>query len=268
MRQPLQKITRIKYKIQPAEKMLKHLRKVLSGTSDLVTEMGAAQAYDIWAGHYDWQPGNLMLDLDQQIFTQLFDNRLIKEGSIADIGCGTGRHWPIMMQGRPKRITGFDVSSGMLDKLKEKFPDADARLIADNYFLDIPDDCFDTLVSTLTVAHIQNLEEALYAWCRILKPVSEIILTDFHPEMLVSGGKRTFRHLHQTVAVQNYVHMVGTISSILASFGFTLISEKEIQINESVKHYYEQKNALPVYERFFGMPVIYGLHFKRRYDPR
>jgi hypothetical protein len=45
------------------------------------------------------------------------------------------------------------------------------------------------------------------------------------------------------------------------------VAEEEIKIDETVKHYYAQQNALKVYEQFKGFPVIYGIHLKRGDDP-
>jgi hypothetical protein len=65
------------------------------------------------------------------------------------------------------------------------------------------------------------------------------------------------------LAVKNFVHPIFAIKSILYKNGFRMIDEQEVRIDESVKHYYSQQNALKVYERFKGFPVIYGIHLKR-----
>jgi ubiquinone/menaquinone biosynthesis C-methylase UbiE len=193
-----------------------------------VNEKDVVEAYDLWAANYDSQPGNLMLDLDEFLFNNLLGNVDIDNKNIADIGCGTGRHWPKIFDEKPASVTGFDVSPGMLEKLKLKFPGAQTEVITDNLFSKIEDQAFGVIISTLTVAHIENIEEALRAWCRILSSKGDLIITDFHPEILAVGGKRTFNHQNSRIA-----------------------------------HYYRQQNALAVYEKFKGFPVIYGMHFRR-----
>jgi len=49
-------------------------------------ETDPRRAYDLWAGGYDSQPGNLMLDLDEKLFSELIDPLDIKGAVIADIG--------------------------------------------------------------------------------------------------------------------------------------------------------------------------------------
>ena len=54
---------------------------------------GPETAYDLWSEKYDHQPDNLMLALDEEIFSALLEGLNLQNKIIADIGCGTGRHW-------------------------------------------------------------------------------------------------------------------------------------------------------------------------------
>ncbi len=204
-----------------------------------------------------------MLDMDETLFPELLGGLLLDNKQVADIGCGTGRHWAKLFQANPGSLTGFDVSGGMLQRLQEKFPAAHTRKITDNRFTDVADGTFDVIVSTLTVAHIQDIAEALSAWSRILKKEADMIITDFHPDVLAQGGKRTFQHQNKPMAVTNFVHRVEDIEQLLAGHGFRLVERKERIVDESVKHYYRAKNALPLYEQYKGARMIYGLHVRR-----
>lgn len=245
--------------------MLQELKKYLAKglLRSRIPEKEAGAAYDLWSANYDNQPGNLMLDLDEKLFSRLLENTCLKGKKVADIGCGTGRHWGKILQQHPDNLAGFDVSAGMLQRLREKFPEAEVHLINDDRLPNVPTDSFDVITSTLTVAHIEDLEQALLAWCRILKTDGEILITDFHPDSLASGGKRTFKHGNGHIAVRNFVHTVQFIKDFMAAHHYELINEAQLMIDESVKHYYEQQQAMHVYKKFEGMPIIYGLHFKR-----
>lgn len=232
-------------------------------SSSRVREYGVVKAYDLWAGSYDTQPGNLMLDLDESVFSQLLASADIKNKRVADIGCGTGRHWPKLLAGNPATLTGFDVSPGMLDKLKVKFPAAEVCTITDNQFLNVDSGSFDLVVSTLTVAHIANIREALDAWSRIAADEADIIITDFHPDALAFGGKRTFKYKNTQVAVRNFVHQLQYLREILEKKGFKVVNALEKKVDESVKHYYKAQNALHVFEKFNSLPIIYGIHLRR-----
>ncbi len=223
----------------------------------------AAAAYDTWSASYDHQPGNLMLDLDEQLFAELTKNTPLQQKKIADVGCGTGRHWPRIYAAQPALIMGFDVSAGMLAQLALKFPAAVTQQITDNRLQMVPDAFADCLLSTLTVAHIKNIEEAIAAWVRITKKDADMFITDFHPDMLAKGGKRSFRHQGKSLSVVNYVHSLPKLKKIFARYGLRVMQQIERTVDEEVKHYYAAQDALPVYERFKGMPVIYGLHVKK-----
>lgn len=243
--------------------MLDTIKKYFHKSDTLIFEKNAEDAYDLWSENYDDQPGNLMLDLDEIIFSELLKEINIKNKIVADIGCGTGRHWEKIFSEHPKSLTGFDISEGMLNKLKEKFPSARVKKISDNIFKKEPDNYYDVIISTLTIAHIENVSEAIAAWSRILKKGGDIFITDFHPALLAHGGKRTFKVDQHHFVVTNFVHSVDEINNLLRAANLFIINKIEKRIDEPVKHYYQNQNALDIFNKFKGEPVIYGLHAKK-----
>jgi len=242
---------------------LASLKKLVTGDNSCAVERSPGEAYNLWSNSYDNQPGNLMLDLDEIIFSKLFNSIHIENRLVADIGCGTGRHWQKIYNRQPARLTGFDISGGMLEVLKQKFPQSTTVSITNNLFENIPGSSYDLIISTLTVGHIKDIEEAINAWCRILKSDGEMIITDFHPDMLAQGGRRSFMHKGKHFYVTNYVHSLYTIKKMFNENGFIVQQLEERYIDNSIKEYYARQNALPVFEKFKGMPVIYGMHLKR-----
>jgi len=222
-----------------------------------------AEAYDLWSTQYDRQPDNLMLHLDNLLFEHYLEIIPFSGRIILDIGCGTGRHWAKVMEQHPAQLVGYDVSDGMLRELKKKFPDADTHLVTDSLLSAIRDESADVIISTLTIAHIENIDEAIGAWSRILKIGGHLVLTDFHPAVLQAGGKRNFKTSGKTIEIRNYVHPIATIRESARRHDLVFIDYEEKLIDESVRHFYEKQQALPVYERFRNMPIIYGLHFQK-----
>jgi len=226
-------------------------------------ETDPRKAYDLWATGYDAQPGNLMLDMDEDLFAGFLSETIISGKWVADIGCGTGRHWKKIMQKNPERLIGYDVSRGMLDKLKQKFPGAETHVIKDHLLGGLENNSCDLLISTLAIAHIPAIEKALLEWNRVLKPGGELIITDYHPEALAKGGKRTFKHEGRLVAVKNYIHPVEKIRLLVKQLQFKELRFTERVIDDSVKGYYERQNALQLFEQFRDVPIIYGIHLKK-----
>ena len=102
---------------------------------------------------------------------------------VLDLGCGTGleleEYWPLNPSAK---VTGIDLSQGMLAELKRKFADKDMTLICGSYF-DVPlGECaFDAAVSVESLHHFTKEEKTpLYAKLRAaLKENGYFILTDY-----------------------------------------------------------------------------------------
>jgi ubiquinone/menaquinone biosynthesis C-methylase UbiE len=244
--------------------MIAAIKKLLHKTGSGHSEKNAVDAYNAWSQSYDSQPGNLMLALDEMLFSDLLERLDLRERTIADVGCGTGRHWPKLFQRQPLKLMGFDLSRGMLKQLRIKYPGAHAELTSNNLLLTVPDQSVDCLISTLTIAHIRNIDEAIAAWSRVLKPDGDLIITDFHPEILSRGGKRDFTYHGRTWSVTNYIHPVDVVLSLCKKYALEPVIQVEKKIDEDVRHFYVSRNALPVYDRFRDLPVIYGMLLKKK----
>ena len=106
-----------------------------------------------------------------------------KNCRILDLGCGTGlelqEYYPLNPSAK---VTGIDLSQGMLSALKKKFADKDITLICDSYF-DVPFgvSLFDGAVSVESLHHFTKEEKLpLYSKLhRALKDDGYFVLTDY-----------------------------------------------------------------------------------------
>jgi ubiquinone/menaquinone biosynthesis C-methylase UbiE len=243
--------------------LLQKIKRYLSGIAAVKKEeANPAAGYNLWADNYDAQPDNLMLALDEMVFGELLSSIDINNKSVADVGCGTGRHWQKLFNGNPDAVIGFDVSANMLAMLQQKFPNTQTHLIQGHLLPALNNSC-EVLISTLTIAHIENATAAMHEWARIVKPGGDIIITDYHPAALAKGAKRTFNYNGKTVAVKNYVHPIAEILALAKQLNLQVLRLIEKNIDNSMRHYYEKQNALSVFEKWKGTPVIYGLHIKK-----
>ena len=102
---------------------------------------------------------------------------------VLDLGCGTGLELQEYYTQNPlARVTGIDLSQGMLDELKRKFAGKDINLILGSYF-DVPfgENLFDAAVSVESLHHFTKEEKlALYSKLHAaLKDNGCFILTDY-----------------------------------------------------------------------------------------
>jgi len=204
--------------------------------------------------------------MDALLLDRLIQKGILNGKRLADIGCGTGRHWKKFESQYPEQIVGFDESEGMLSILHSKFPKHQIVKIKGDQFPVNFQNRFDIIISTLTLAHIKNLKKAMIAWAKLLDIGGEIIITDYHPDLLNKGGKRTFAFEKKSISIKNYIHPLDLIIEIWTGLGFTLIHRDQIYIDESIRSYYENKNSLALYEKFKGTPLIYSLYFRKGKD--
>jgi ubiquinone/menaquinone biosynthesis C-methylase UbiE len=225
----------------------------------------AANAYDLWASKYDEENDNLVFDLEGEILDSILGKAELKNKIILDYGCGTGRNRETLLSFKPKNIIGCDVSKEMLGKLKVKFPDEEVFLIDNPGKPELPiaGNSFDIIFSTLVIAHSKNIKKVFELWERLLKKNGEIILTDLHPEVLSKGGKRTFNLENKTYEVKNYIHSIYEIKNICSEFNLKISELLEKHIDENVKSFYERNNALHIYEKFKGLPLVYGMLIRK-----
>ena len=102
---------------------------------------------------------------------------------ILDLGCGTGLELGYYFEKVPTaKVTGIDLAAGMLNALREKFPDKSLTLVQGSYF-DIPlgENTFDAAVSVESLHHFTKEEKVpLYEKVHAaLKPEGYLILTDY-----------------------------------------------------------------------------------------
>lgn len=106
-----------------------------------------------------------------------------EECCVLDLGCGTGLELESYYLRCPSaKVTGIDLSTGMLDALRRKFSGKDITLVVGSYF-DVPfgEGMFDAAVSVESLHHFTKEEKLpLYAkLCSALKEDGHFVLTDY-----------------------------------------------------------------------------------------
>ena len=222
-----------------------------------------AAAYDLWASSYDSESDNVVLHLEQDVFSRLLKPLHLNGRTVMDFGCGTGRHWHEILERKPASLSGYDVSAKMLHRLKEKFPDAQTLLLNDGMLNETAAASIDVLTSTLVLAHVPSVEKVFQEWSRVVKTGGDILITDFHPAALAHGADRTFRHEGRLISVKSYPHAMESIRSAAKALGWHEIEFTEVKIDQAVEPYYKDRQAETLYERFRGVPLVYGLLLKK-----
>lgn len=221
------------------------------------------EGYDRWAATYDAQPENVVFALESPLFSELLARVAIEGNIVVDIGCGTGRHWPEILSRTPAELIGVDPSPLMLERLKAHYPDARVMCGEGDHLPEIAGASCDLIISTLALAHIPAAACAIGEWGRILRRGGAMLITDFHPEAIGAGMKRTFVSGGQTIEIEHHTTDLERLRQIAAECGLTAVFAAERAIDESVRPLFERAQYLKAYEKHKGQPLVFGMHFTK-----
>ena len=228
------------------------------------TKIRAERAYSLWAQSYDdKRSDNVVLVLDERLFSRLLERIEIRGKVVVDFGCGTGHYWPRLMSCEPVRLVGLDLSHAMLKRLITKNPQADVCQVSSGP-LPLRSDSCDVIVSNVTLGYIKNVGGLWREWHRILRIGGDVVVTDIHPSTArLLGFRRTFfcdGHSHE---IESYVHAEEDQMRLARDTGFEVIWRSEQSVDDSVKRLYEGQQADVLFEKTRGLPLMLGMCLRK-----
>lgn len=113
--------------------------------------------------------------------------KLLRQGNpkhILDIATGTADFAVEAMKLNPEKVTGIDISEGMLsfgrEKIKKKGLENRIELmLGDSENLAFPDESFDAITVGFGVRNFENLEKGLSEMLRVLRPGGTAVILEF-----------------------------------------------------------------------------------------
>lgn len=144
-----------------------------------------ALMFDNISGRYDFLNHFLSLGIDK-IWRRKAINTLreFNPKQILDVATGTGDFAIQSLTLNPEKVTGIDISEGMLEKGREKIKrkslSEKVELIAgDSENLPFEENKFDAVTVAFGVRNFENLEKGLQEIFRVLKPNGHIVVLEF-----------------------------------------------------------------------------------------
>jgi malonyl-CoA O-methyltransferase len=178
-------------------------------TRPLILEPEAA--YALWAASYPAHAHNPVMQAEERAMLALLPTDL-REHTVLDAGCGSGRYLRHAARRGAMRLTGVDLSVPMLDRAYDEL--ADLRLEVELSLLrgslvELPvDDAWaDFTVSGLVLGHIEDLPRALAELRRATRPGGTLLCSDFHPTGHALGWLRDFKAGGERYAARHTPHL-------------------------------------------------------------
>jgi 2-polyprenyl-3-methyl-5-hydroxy-6-metoxy-1,4-benzoquinol methylase len=173
--------------------ILAHIEQRMAETapSSIALEVVPTQAgYDRWAEIYDGEDNPLVL-LEEELFPSLLGD--VSGLSIADIGCGTGRH-ALPWAAAGARVTAVDFSEGMLEKARAKPGAETIRFLCHDLSKPFPleSHAFARVCCCLVLDHISDPEAFFSELARLCRPDGFIAISVMHPAMMLKGVQARF----------------------------------------------------------------------------
>jgi demethylmenaquinone methyltransferase / 2-methoxy-6-polyprenyl-1,4-benzoquinol methylase len=156
-----------------------------------------ARMFDNISGNYDFLNHFLSLGIDiawrRKAIAQL---KSLQPKIILDVATGTGDFAVEALSLHPDKITGIDISGGMLavgrKKMSEKGLNDTIELIqGDSESLPFGENKFDAVIVAFGVRNFENLERGLSEMLRVLRPGGKLVVLEFSKPTTFP-----FRHLY------------------------------------------------------------------------
>ncbi|WP_421876214.1 bifunctional demethylmenaquinone methyltransferase/2-methoxy-6-polyprenyl-1,4-benzoquinol methylase UbiE [Marinoscillum sp.] len=200
-----------------------------------------ANMFDNISGKYDFLNHFLSMGID--IAWRKKAIKLLKKDQpkqILDIATGTGDFAIEALKLNPDKVTGVDISEGMLavgrEKMKKRnLSDKIELLSGDSEQLQFEDNKFDAVIVSFGVRNFENLEKGLSDMHRVLKPGGKTVILEFSkPKMF------PFKQLYSFYFKWILPKIGNTISKDQAAYTY---------LPESVREFPDGQNFLQILEK-------------------
>lgn len=179
---------------------------------------------DVLHGYAKWAPvygrANPLVMVEEPVVRSALDT-WPRPATVLDAACGTGRH-AAYLAAHGHMVTGLDVSPDMLAVAREQVPGVrfvEAPLVP----LPFEDGEFDGALCALALSHVPDPTDAIAELARVVRPRGPLLISDFHPFMVLLGGQGGFRAEDGTSGfVTSYAHLAGSALDAFARAGLSV----------------------------------------------
>jgi len=189
------------------------------------------ESYDRWADLYDAYV-NSTVAIDDLYFPPVYAH--LSGLRVLDIGCGTGRH-TIRLAKAGNRVTGIDLSPGMLAVAREKLSGLDVALIEGDVLLAPLPDVYDAVVTALVLEHIAEPAAFFARVAELLVPGGGFYISEIHPARIAGGTRANFVDANgEAVKLQSFAHSEADIRGAAEGAGLRILTHTDVYGGEAL----------------------------------
>lgn len=220
-----------------------------------------AQMFDNISGGYDGLNRVISFGVDVKWRKKVLKLVLAKNPkNILDIATGTG-DLAIMMAGtKAEKITGIDISGGMLEVGRKKIAAKNLSgriemLLADSESIPFPDNTFDAITVGFGIRNFEHLEQGLSEILRVLKPNGVFVILE------TSVPEKTPFKQGYAFYTKNILPLIGRLfSKDNAAYGYLSESASVFPYGETLNNILRKIGFIDVVSmpQTFGVATIYS----------
>ena len=228
--------------------------------------VSAAEGYECWAPIYDQVP-NPLLAREERHLLPLLTN--LREQSVLDVACGTGRWLEKVMEQGCRSAVGIDCSAAMLRVAGSKHALRGRLVRADCQDLPLP--CaFDVAICSFALGHIQDLGSIVRELARVTKPDADIFVSDLHPEAYARGWRVGFREGATAVEIEMQSRAVPEVVHTFCANLFSFQVQETLWLGEPERSLFAKAGKSHLFIEACTLPAVLFCHFRRagKYEER
>ena len=226
------------------------------------------QAYALWAPTYGAETA--VSYLEDAVVAEL--GVATAGRRVLDVGCGTGRRLATVAappaRGAAALAVGVDATPEMLGQRTAPVLVAAADVRA----LPFAPRRFDVVWCRLVVGHVAELAAAYAELARVCAAGGTVIVTDFHPDAVAAGHRRTFRDPTGAVReIEHHVHAREAHVRAAGEAGLALAAAREGRVGERIREFYVRRaeagggrTGSDVYREQLGLALVLALAWEKR----
>src|SRR6185369_3627903 len=210
------------------------------------------EAYRRWAPGWETDPSPIV-SLESRYLKSWLDG--LDGKTVFDLSCGPGR-WLAYARAQGAVVFGMDFCREMLLEARKKPGLAGRLALADTCRLPLASGCADIAVCALSLGHVFEMESAVSELARTVRRGGALLISDFHPDAIRRGWKRTFRSGGQSYEIETYPYTKERLIECASTAGLQLLDLVEPAFGDPERSIFERAGKPELFAQVCGVPAV------------